>query len=129
MLKDVLYIDDSHLDLFIVSHLQNRYKCFKSLTATSDPITALADLKVNSSDVESLPDIILLDLYMPYFDGYQFLRQFERIYPLFKKEIWIHVLSSSVSPKDIEKCKVFPHVKSYHVKPITVNKLLSAESL
>jgi CheY-like chemotaxis protein len=129
MLKDVIYIDDSPLDLFIFSHFQKKYHCFNSLIATENAIKALADLKINASNYEALPDLIFLDLYMPLFDGYQFLNQFERIYPLFKKEISVHILSSSVSPKDVKKCKTFPHVKDYHVKPIRIDELMCVEVL
>jgi CheY-like chemotaxis protein len=129
MLKDVLYIDNSPLDLFIVDHFQKKYHCFNSLTVTTDALTALADLKLHADDVDALPDIIFLDLYMPTFNGYQFLTQFEKIYPMFKKQIWVHILTSSLSPTDIARCKSFPHVKMYHVKPITMQDLLTAEDL
>jgi len=129
MLKDILYIDDSILDLHILKRLHDKYHCFNSCETTEDPITALDQLRIRALNNEGLPDIIFLDLKMPLFDGYQFLDQFENIYPQFHKDIWIHILTSSTSLKDIVRCMQYPHVKYYHVKPIAIETLLHNENL
>jgi CheY-like chemotaxis protein len=127
MLKNVLYIDDSQLDLYILVLFQKKYHFFNSCSTTIDPLGALQELRECATDIEHLPDIIFLDLYMPRFSGYQFLDEFEQIYPLFMKSIEVHILSSSMSPKDIRRCMLYPHVRAYHVKPITIEQLLGAK--
>ncbi|NVM66541.1 CheY-like chemotaxis protein [Mucilaginibacter sp. SG538B] len=125
MLKNVLYIDDNQLDLYILTLLQRKYHLFKSCITTADAVGALRELKECATDKDHLPEIIFLDLYMPKFNGYQFLDKFEQIYPLFTKNIEVHILSSSMSPKDMQRCMLYPHVCAYHVKPITIEQLLS----
>lgn len=129
MLKDILYIDDSALDLHILKLLHDKYHCFNSCETIGDPVTALDQLMIKAKNNEKLPDIIFLDLNMPLFSGYQFLDQFESIYPQFNKDIWIHILTSSASPKDIVRCMQYPHVRYYHVKPIAIDTLLNNENL
>lgn len=126
MLKNVLYIDDSELDLHILTLLQKKYHLFESCSITEDPVGALRELKQFATDKDHLPEIIFLDLYMPRFNGYQFLDEFEQLYPLFSKNIEVHILTSSMSPKDMQRCMLYPHVSAYHVKPITIEQLLSA---
>lgn len=129
MLKDVLYIDDSTLDLYILKCLHYRYNCFKSCEITGDPLTALIQLQNKARNNDKLPDIIFLDLDMPFFDGYQFLDHFENMYPQFNQDIWVHILTSSASPEDISRCKQYPHVRQYHLKPIAIETLLNNEDL
>lgn len=129
MLKDILYIDDSTLDLHILKRLQDKYHCFKSCETICDPLTALVQLKTKALNNDKLPDIIFLDLRMPIFDGYQFLDHFESMYTQFNQEIWVHILTSSTSPKDISRCKQYPHVRCYHIKPIAIETLLNNEDL
>lgn len=72
------------------------------------------------TDTDALPDIIFLDVNMPYMDAWEFLEAYETIKTKLVKEIIIYVISSSVSEKDIERAKKIPVVKDYYIKPITI---------
>ncbi|HRH47931.1 MAG TPA: response regulator [Panacibacter sp.] len=72
------------------------------------------------TDTDALPDIIFLDVNMPYMDAWEFLEAYETIKTRLVKEITIYVISSSVSEKDIERAKKIPVVKDYYIKPITI---------
>lgn len=72
------------------------------------------------TDTDALPDIIFLDVNMPYMDAWEFLEAYETIKTKLVKEITIYVISSSVSEKDIERAKKIPVVKDYYIKPITI---------
>ena len=67
------------------------------------------------------PDIILLDLNMPIWDGWQFLDEFIKIPNDFP--IIIYIITSSVDPADVEKAKKYDAVSNYIVKPITSAEL------
>ncbi len=72
-----------------------------------------------------LPDSIFLDLSMPVMDGWGFLREYEILLPFLRKSSKLYILSSSMSPIDVERARNIPFVKDYLVKPL--NKIQLAE--
>jgi CheY-like chemotaxis protein len=65
-----------------------------------------------------LPDIIFLDLNMPEFDGFAFLRHFRDMPEEVKQKARIVVLTSSNSSKDREQAFSFPNVIHFITKPL-----------
>lgn len=83
---------------------------------------ALNNLKsIISTNQQSLPDVILLDLNMPVMDGWEFLDEFVKI-PT-SKEITIYIVTSSVDPQDVIKVKAYDKVSNYILKPISMDSL------
>ncbi len=72
----------------------------------------------------SLPELILLDINMPVWDGWDFLDEFIKL-PL-SKDATIFIMTSSIDPSDQEKAKKYNQVNSFIIKPITVEKLTEA---
>jgi CheY-like chemotaxis protein len=70
-----------------------------------------------------LPDIILLDIYMPEMDGWEFIQEFQKIKDQLTKRIEIHIITSSNHPKDITRARTFPEIKAYLQKPVTLEAL------
>ncbi len=71
---------------------------------------------------EMLPEIIFLDLNMPILDGWGFLEEFIALKPKFAEQITIYIVSSSVSPHDIQRAKAIDVVSDFIIKPITKDK-------
>lgn len=61
---------------------------------------------------------ILLDLYMPDKNGWDFLSQYE---PTWNENIYL--LTSSEDKQDIEKSKQFTSVTDYLIKPLSIDKV------
>ncbi|MCW7469390.1 response regulator [Leptospira kanakyensis] len=70
---------------------------------------------------ESLPELILLDLNMPVWDGWQFLDEFTSI-PVIQK-ITIYIVTSSSSEDDLKRAEKYNLRGNYIIKPITIVKL------
>ena len=91
---------------------------------------ALQFLYDPSKNKGELPDIILLDLNMPEYDGWAFLDEFELIRDtLLKKNIAIYVVSSSIDQQDIERAKKHFTVADFVTKPLTIDMLNSLLSV
>lgn len=93
------------------------------ITIYDSPRGAIDYLLLHKTAMEHLPDIILLDIYMPEMDGWEFIQEFQKIRDQLTKNIEIHIISSSNHPKDLDRAKTFPEVKAYLQKPVTLEAL------
>lgn len=118
-MKKLIFIDDSPLDQFILKRILNRYKLTYEVKCTDDGEEVLSFLQEHKDNMTMLPDIILLDLYMPYFNGWKFLENVNNIYGSLTRPLKIYVLSSSINPSDIQQATRYPFVSSFIFKPIT----------
>jgi len=129
-MKKLIFIDDSPLDHFILKRILNKYQLAYEVNCTSNGQEVIEYLEEHKGDKNSLPDIILLDLYMPEFNGWAFLDKVQHVYPKLVKPLKIYILSSSINPKDMQHTKQYKCVKSFIFKPITkevLEKLVNEE--
>ena len=129
-MKNLIFIDDSPLDHYILKRILNKYKLAYEVSCTANGQEVLNFLAKNRLDEKVLPDIILLDLYMPQFDGWAFLEKMEGLYQHLAKPAVIYILSASIDPKDINYAKRFSCVRSFIFKPITkevLEKIIQTE--
>lgn len=118
MSKVICIIDDDPIYQFLINKIIGNSEgghdvmFFKNGKEALDYFTL--DLNKN------LPEIILLDLEMPVMDGWDFLKEIDKL-KIVKPEIYI--VSSSISHEDQEKVKAFPEIKGHFSKPINSNKI------
>ena len=67
--------------------------------------------------------ILLLDINMPQYDGWDFLDQFDHFDIELKKKFDIYLLSSSTDKADFNKAKFYPSVVDFISKPLTSTSL------
>jgi CheY-like chemotaxis protein len=123
-IKSVLLVDDDSINNFINERLINKLELANKVNIAANGEEALAFLKdhIDGSDT-SVPQLILLDINMPVMDGFEFLKEYEKLNFPDKKNIVITMLTTSTNPGDMEKFNN-SGVSSYINKPLTEPKLL-----
>lgn len=113
--------DDDKVFQFITGKILNTLNVIEKLLQFENGQELLNYLKLNFDKTENLPDIIFLDIQMPFMDGWQFLDEYSNLKIKFGKKIKIYILSSSISLYDREKAKTYNEIAGYLVKPIEKN--------
>jgi CheY-like chemotaxis protein len=109
-------IDDNPIEHIIMKKLCQKLQLFSDAEYFTDARIMLNLL--TSTPAKVLPDIILLDLQMPEFDGWDFLRQFNSLYHNLPKPIQVYIFSSSVDPADKARSLAYHFVRDFISKPM-----------
>ena len=119
--KSVMLIDDNAIDNLINQKMIEACSFSERITCFSGGLSALDFLKnIDKGGLsdELIPEIIFLDINMPYLDGFQFLEQFELLSELTKSKIKVLVLTSSLSQADMERAEQHPRILKFVNKPL-----------
>jgi len=114
----VSVIDDDRFFQFSTRKIVEATNLVENLIEFSDGEIAIQYFLAHKDEEAKLPDLVFLDLNMPYMDGWQFLDEFTT--NTFKKElITIYISTSSDSKYDRDKFLTYPKLKGYLIKPIS----------
>ena len=100
--KSVLLVDDNEIDNFINERIINSCGFAEEVIVKNSSDAAIDYLKQNETN-ESFPGIVFLDLNMPVKDGFIFLEDFDKLDKNIRQKCKVIVLSSSISPDDINR--------------------------
>jgi len=115
----IFVVDDDLVYHFIIKKLFSKCNIDVKTSYFFNGLEAISDLK-NKVETESVPDLILLDINMPVYDGWQFLDEFKKIKQNLKKDIDVYLVSSSNDISDLNKSQEYKdEVKKYYYKPMT----------
>ena len=114
MRKKILLIDDDEINNFIAEEwLKNHYHDAE-LYAFANVENALVHLR--SCIDEEYPDLILCDLKMPMYDGFEFIELYENEFYPEHPDTKLIVVSSSLRKQDISKSKAYQSVSEFVAK-------------
>lgn len=122
-IQNLYLVDDDDIYVFLTRKIIEETQLTEHIEVFNNGQDALEYLK-NLQDESMLPEIILLDLFMPVMDGWEFLEEFAMLKPKLNRKITIYVTSSSISPNDMQRAKNISDVTDYVIKPINKERFV-----
>ncbi|MBY0488055.1 MAG: response regulator [Flavobacteriaceae bacterium] len=117
--NNIFVVDDDLVYHFIIKKLFSKCNIDVNTSYFFNGLEAIDDLK-NKVATGNVPDLILLDINMPVYDGWQFLEEFRKLKQNLTKDITVYLVSSSNDISDLNKSKLYQdEVKKYYYKPMT----------
>jgi CheY-like chemotaxis protein len=114
-------VEDDPTHLFITKKYLELSGLVESIMVYKNGKEAYDKLKAIFISSQKLPKIILLDLNMPVWDGWQFLENFTKI-PI-ESKVHIYILTSSDSEEDKIQAKKYNLNSNYLIKPIGLSEI------
>ncbi len=125
----IALVDDDSIFRLIASRTIKGANITEQILQFTNGGEALKYLEENFDQHELLPDVLFLDINMPYVDGWMFLDDFEKIKSKMSKSISIYMVSSSIDPEDINRAKRNKLVNDYVIKPVSKETFLKLVGL
>lgn len=123
-MKKVYLIDDDDIFVFLTKKTILKVTANVEVEVFSDGLQAITHLKNVKDQPELLPDVIFLDLNMPVMDGWEFLAEYQELYASFARKNELYIVSSSISPHEMERSKNISAVSEFIIKPLVKEKFL-----
>ncbi len=117
MESQIVIIDDDPIYRLIVSKMINHIDSSLEIHECKNAIVGLDKLKTFENSKHTV--IVLLDLNMPLMNGWDFLKEVEKLSPAVLRNIEIYMVSSSTDDSDISKSKAYKFIKGFISKPLS----------
>ena len=117
----IMLVDDNKIDLFIHVEVIKRIPAVKEVMQYTFAGDALNYLQENDS--QNWPDLIMLDIYMPIMNGFDFLISYEKLPRISRQNCKVILVSSTLDNEDLKKAKTNSEVFAFLEKPLNPDKL------
>ena len=126
LLSKILIIDDDPTTGYLHKKLIEKFRMSQEVDVVESGEEALQLIEhyYQTQNEDKIPQLIFVDLNMPFMDGFQFLEIYQSLEFKNKDSVVVSVLSSSYHSKDVKKVKEFTVVNDYVVKPLTERKMI-----
>lgn len=118
MTPTVWIIDDDLVSQFATEYCIRQANNASSVKSFDNASESLVNLKECIKIGEGIPQIILLDLVMPEMDGWEFLREIQKLVG-WEDKVSVYIISAFAKSKDRDLAKSHPLVRGYFDKPLS----------
>lgn len=122
---NMMLIDDNSIDLYITAKVIKRTNIGKEVQQYTEAVEALKYLQDNSHNLPALPNIILVDIYMPGMSGFEFMEAYDKLPATLKAFCKVFIVSSSIDFHDLDRANNDENVEAFCEKPISSEFLQS----
>lgn len=122
---NILLVDDDELYLYLMEKTIKEITQDIEVNSFTDGEQAVEFVSKCAREKRTFPKVILLDINMPFLDGWGFLAEFKKLKSQIEQRINIYIVSSSVRESDIKKAANYEELTDYIIKPINRKKLTS----
>lgn len=124
-LSSILLIDDDPLTGILHKRIIEGLNISSRIEIADSGEAALQLIEqyIRSGNEEKIPQLILLDINMPFMDGYQFLEAYHSLEFNHKDSVVVAVLTTSFRHKDKIRVKEY-QIQDYIEKPLTEERMM-----
>ncbi|MUH37382.1 response regulator [Zobellia amurskyensis] len=122
-LKKTCIVDDDAIAVFGLKRAMQALEFSSELLVYENGLDAIESFQEMIDEDTTLPSLILIDINMPVMGGWDFISEMREIWPKDKEEPTVYMMTSSLSPMDIETAKTFKLENNYLIKPIYAEAL------
>jgi CheY-like chemotaxis protein len=122
-LGSVLLIDDDEDCNFFHERLFRKMNCVEKVYVAQDGEEALEFLRSTIEEAHTCPSIIFLDINMPRMNGWDFLKEYDKLDMKYKAKVVLIMLTTSLNPEDKARALSYKAVDGFE------NKYLTKESV
>jgi CheY-like chemotaxis protein len=121
--SNILLVDDDEIYLDLMEKTIHQLSSELTVNTFTDGEQAVEYItKCTDAKIE-LPEVIFLDINMPFLDGWGFLTEFKKLKPKIANKVNIYMVSSSMRDSDIKRALDFEELTGYVVKPVNKEQL------
>jgi CheY-like chemotaxis protein len=118
---DIMLVDNDQVNSFVLKKTIIRNYASANVSMYMDGSQALEYLDELDRKADPFPGVILLDIYMPVMDGFEFLEKYTERYA--HKESIIFTMSNSLIKEDQQRANAYRVVKGFITKPLIYNNV------
>jgi CheY-like chemotaxis protein len=118
-LRCIMLVDDNHDDNFFHEREIKKNNHATIVITKNTGLEALEYLKSKKDITQVQPDLIFLDINMPGMNGWEFLKEYNRLDKKLQSQVIIIMLTTSDNPDDEARSKTWNFVSDYLTKPLT----------
>ncbi len=118
-----IIIDDDGFHNRLCTISINKFRPKAEVISFTEPEQALSHIRNTYSGQVARPTILLLDLNMPFMNGWEFLEQFEEMDKRIKAQLDIYILTSSIDTRDRERAWNNDMICGFMEKPLNEYQL------
>lgn len=120
MYNKVHIIDDDEISIFLTEAILDVMRFSREYVGYASANDALSELLLclEHRYTDQLPDVIFLDLNMPFMGGWEFLDALMPYKEILRDRCLIYILTSSVDADEIDKAATYEVVTGFLQKPL-----------